>query len=699
MASHLAPVVEDVAGELSSPEKSTRAFTDDDDTAVGRSVYTGGTRGGERPTSAGVAHRRNQPRDVPVDHRRYSGASVAKTAGGSVGGRRPRSAPFDGRTNRTNNTTHTDTDTQHTTNAGGSTWSISSPASSYIFDRRPHPPTSSSRSPYGTTLVDGGGRREAGHGTSRRARGGGGGGGGMRVGAAECAAEMHAARHRVGTTVAALLTREKEELAEEVLELRRRQHEMETRLKLATTDALRASAEVRRRDRELLAMEKERQARNLQLAVPSSSGAGGAMVRADGKGGGAGPEGTSRAASDFLVKRLKERVGELKATVRELSAELDSARTSARATRVNELEAQNQVYLSEVVRLSKILQQGASTANDRVGSSPRKTARAAVTPRGSKKSNPLLEPVAIRRNGGGSAARSSSAAAAAVAAADETIIALSSELEAMCDENGRLSKEISQLKVQLAFGLTGDDSASGADGVKVDGEALAVAEEKAEALEARSAELFAQLERLRQDKEHFRRLAAMEAAAAAAAQQESGIAKGEAKRTRTALALMREQVVALGEQLEMATRDNSARLMPPPSPLSPHIGTPRRGSTSPARSPAADLAAAAAVSGVAARLDIEAPVEVGIGSPQAPEPAAPMPDEPEAPEHNNFEVREDVGLDSPRNPEPQALDPGEFEAPEEEEEEEEEEEREEEEALNETLEDLPDELDDEDETL
>ena len=57
------------------------------------------------------------------------------------------------------------------------------------------------------------------------------------------------------TTVASLLTREKERLAEEVHELRRRHAVMEERLKLANAEAARAATELRRRDRTIAALE------------------------------------------------------------------------------------------------------------------------------------------------------------------------------------------------------------------------------------------------------------------------------------------------------------------------------------------------------------------------------------------------------------------------------------------------------------
>lgn len=57
------------------------------------------------------------------------------------------------------------------------------------------------------------------------------------------------------TTVASLLTREKERLAEEVHELRRRHASMEERLKLANAEAARAATELRRRDRTIAALE------------------------------------------------------------------------------------------------------------------------------------------------------------------------------------------------------------------------------------------------------------------------------------------------------------------------------------------------------------------------------------------------------------------------------------------------------------
>ena len=56
-------------------------------------------------------------------------------------------------------------------------------------------------------------------------------------------------------TVASLLTREKERLAEEVHELRRRHASMEERLKLANAESARAATELRRRDRTIATLE------------------------------------------------------------------------------------------------------------------------------------------------------------------------------------------------------------------------------------------------------------------------------------------------------------------------------------------------------------------------------------------------------------------------------------------------------------
>ena len=59
----------------------------------------------------------------------------------------------------------------------------------------------------------------------------------------------------VRATVASLLTREKERLAEEVHELGRRHASMEERLKLANAESARAATELRRRDRTIATLE------------------------------------------------------------------------------------------------------------------------------------------------------------------------------------------------------------------------------------------------------------------------------------------------------------------------------------------------------------------------------------------------------------------------------------------------------------
>ena len=92
-------------------------------------------------------------------------------------------------------------------------------------------------------------------------------------------------------SVASLMTRDKERLAEEVIELKRVNDDVATRLKLAQAELIRATGELRKRERALEALE-----------------------RGDDDGGAA-----------------------------------------RRATRVLELEAENEVYLSEVARLASLL--------------------------------------------------------------------------------------------------------------------------------------------------------------------------------------------------------------------------------------------------------------------------------------------------------------------------------------------------------
>ena len=110
-------------------------------------------------------------------------------------------------------------------------------------------------------------------------------------------------------SVASLMTRDKERLAEEVIELKRVNDDVATRLKLAQAEVIRATGELRKRERALEALE-----------------------RGDDDGGAA-----------------------------------------RRATRVLELEAENEVYLSEVARLASLLRLDPETGQlpgTSAGSSP-----------------------------------------------------------------------------------------------------------------------------------------------------------------------------------------------------------------------------------------------------------------------------------------------------------------------------------------
>ena len=266
------------------------------------------------------------------------------------------------------------------------------------------------------------------------------------------------------------MTRDKERLAEEVIELKRVNDDVATRLKLAQAEVIRATGELRKRERALEALE-----------------------RGDDDGGAA-----------------------------------------RRATRVLELEAENEVYLSEVARLASLLR---------------------------------LDPETGQLPG------TSAGPSPDVPGADD---------EATSNETGfrtASSAEVARLRAELAFGakhafeseiphdLTTEHALTLAEARATNAEARVASLERAaaeatdsrdaaaalaEASEARAAALASALAKAEEDRNHFRNLAAMEAAAAEEAAEEAAIADAECARVRPELDSLRRQIADVAERAERA---------------------------------------------------------------------------------------------------------------------------------------------------
>jgi len=271
------------------------------------------------------------------------------------------------------------------------------------------------------------------------------------------------------------MTRDKERLAEEVIELKRVNDDVVTRLKLAQAEVIRATGELRKRERALEALE-----------------------RGDDDGGAA-----------------------------------------RRATRVLELEAENEVYLSEVARLASLLRLDPDTGRLPGTSAGRLDSKEQADQR----------TTAMEEKG----------------AADVS--------DDVSDDVSAISAEIARLRAELAFGAkhalesgipfdpAADDEnenalmrtearaekaeARVASLERDAAEALAArdaAAARAEASETRAAALASALEKAQEDRDHFRLLAAMEAAAAEEAAEEASIADAECARVRPELDSLRRQI-------------------------------------------------------------------------------------------------------------------------------------------------------------
>jgi len=281
--------------------------------------------------------------------------------------------------------------------------------------------------------------------------------------------------------VASLMTREKEKLAEEVVESRRLLRDMEEQLRVANTESLRLGAEVRKREKTIAALGEARD------SGPNNSG--------------------------------------------------------GRAARVTELEAEVEVYLSEIARLSKVL----------AGVHLDESCSESLTHE--KKVSFAAGTVPVAASG------SSSAASEEVRALTEEVRALRAQLAL----GPRLSKFGGNESKRTGTAATLEDDLHDAEErIRSLDQTLEEREADARRLRAESERLSAtgdELRRekealqrdackLREDREHFRRLAAMEAAAAAAAREEASVAKAEAARTKPAVSRLKQQLVTLVEQVD-----------------------------------------------------------------------------------------------------------------------------------------------------
>ena len=235
----------------------------------------------------------------------------------------------------------------------------------------------------------------------------------------------------------------------------------------------------------------------------------------------------------------------LGAAVRKREKTIGEARDSGpndsggRAARVTELEAEVEVYLSEIARLSKVL--AGVHLDEREG----------------------VKKVSF--------------------AAGTVPVAASGSSSAKSEEVRELTEEVRALRSQLALGprlskfggneswRTGPPAATLEDDLHDAEERIRSLDQTLEEREADARRLRAESERLsatgdelrrekealqrdviklREDREHFRRLAAMEAAAAAAAREEASVAKAEAARTKPAVSRLKRQLVTLVEQVD-----------------------------------------------------------------------------------------------------------------------------------------------------
>jgi hypothetical protein len=283
------------------------------------------------------------------------------------------------------------------------------------------------------------------------------------------------------------MTRDKERLAEEVIELKRVNDDVVTRLKLAQAEVIRATGELRKRERALEALE-----------------------RGDDDGGAA-----------------------------------------RRATRVLELEAENEVYLSEVARLASLLRLDPDTgrlpgtSEGRLGWKEQADQRSTVSDETAMEekgaadvSDDVSEIARLRAELAFGAKHAFESGIPFDPAADDE------------NENALMRTEARAEKAEARVASLERDAA----------EALAArdaAAARAEASETRAAALASALEKAQEDRDHFRLLAAMEAAAAEEAAEEASIADAECARVRPELDSLRRQIA--GHRARRRTRARARR--------------------------------------------------------------------------------------------------------------------------------------------
>lgn len=151
-----------------------------------------------------------------------------------------------------------------------------------------------------------------------------------------------APRKKLSVNVSSLLQREKESLAEEVVSLRRKLHDIEDVHLRTCTENRRITADLQRTEQMLSQLEAEHSACSRGFDQLVSGGKSAAHVA----------EGPSNAS---LVRKLKSALKDQKSLNADLEAELMRVKSSSRATRVSELEAEKLTYLAETKRLTKLL--------------------------------------------------------------------------------------------------------------------------------------------------------------------------------------------------------------------------------------------------------------------------------------------------------------------------------------------------------
>ena len=221
--------------------------------------------------------------------------------------------------------------------------------------------------------------------------------------------------------------------------------------------------------------------------------------------------------------RLGAEVRKREKTIAQLETR-DEGSGGGRAARVTDLEAEVEVYLSEISRLSKLL---AWVHLDKDGTKKVSFAADVSAPAPSS-SDPSDEVKELRAQlafgprlaGGGDSKRMDARVEDDLQDAEQRIKALNETVEEREQDARRLRADADRL------------SAAG-DELRREKEALQQ-----------------DTRRLREDREHFRRLAAMEAAAAAAAREEASVAKAEAARTKPAVSRLKQQLVTLVEQVD-----------------------------------------------------------------------------------------------------------------------------------------------------